>query len=52
MRYLKNFLIDLFTIIGVWIILIHWFGFKVLLTIPVFWWGRLKNKLRRNENGN
>lgn len=47
MRYLKNFLVNLFTIIGVWIILINWFGFKVLLTIPEFWWDKFKNKFMR-----
>lgn len=47
MRFFKNIAVNLVTIIAVWIFLIHWFGFKVLLTIPEFWWNRFKNKFKR-----
>lgn len=47
MKYIKNFIVNLFVVTCVWIFLIHWFGFKVLLTVPIFWWNKLKDKIHK-----
>lgn len=46
MKYLKNFFVNLATFIVVWLFLIQWFGFRILLTIPVLWWDELKRKFK------
>lgn len=47
LTYIKNFFINLFYAIVVWIILIHWWGFRALFMIPSLWWMNLKNKIKR-----
>lgn len=38
--------VGLIEFIFVWLVLIRWFGFGILATIPLYWWGRIKSKIR------